>query len=500
MTRNFNTPLALIMHHLHISSVELASAIHVDPSLISRWKNKKRPFNSSSVHYSSIINFILEYDKRLEYRNIALFLSDYIPNITFSSRQDVYQALDLWLSGYYYQCPSEHSIRHLHEMPITSVSIIKGDQEKKEALLHILDITLSFNVKKKLYLLFDDSTDDLLVQSSFYELWIQRLHEIIRKGHDVYFIYNSNSAYSNIVNLHNFLYLTQFPNYHAYFLRKNAIPYFDLYVLDETLAMTSFSAVSDGRKGCLFSFSHLEIVKQMKKQFENILLYCEKPFSHNEHINIPRVFQPLKSIAYIKQRVMFYTTSPFNFPVTPKTFKKVLEYNRFTAKDISSTLEEYESIIYNPFTQLRGDFCTYLMNTDSFHESIHKPSYNLFPKLLSDKEIILPKELYSLYIEEFLKYLYAQKNIHSNSSMAVISDKAQKPPKDIFIYAVNNLCTYISSDLLQYGDNHLVITSPLFTNDIYDYLEHLHIEMSEDNYNNNRLIVLLNQILHDLQK
>ena len=199
------SPLSLILDHLHISAVDLAAGIHVDPSLISRWRNKNRKFNSSSAHYSNTLNFILDQDERINYQNIAIFLMDYMPEAAITNREEAYKALDLWMSGHFSVSPYETLPPSVDNANVADVGIIKGERQKKEALLYALDTTLMLPERKHLYLMFDDSTDRILEQESFYIPWIQRLHEIIKKGHEISFIYSSDFFRSCIVDLDNFL-------------------------------------------------------------------------------------------------------------------------------------------------------------------------------------------------------------------------------------------------------------------------------------------------------
>ena len=68
------TQLSLILDHLFIKSKDMASAIHVDASMVSRWRTGKRMLNNRSEHYANIIAFILDWDERMSYQNIISFL------------------------------------------------------------------------------------------------------------------------------------------------------------------------------------------------------------------------------------------------------------------------------------------------------------------------------------------------------------------------------------------------------------------------------------------
>ncbi|MCB6993849.1 hypothetical protein LI177_10185 [bacterium 210820-DFI.6.37] len=492
-----SSPLSLIMNHLHITSVELACAIHVDPSLISRWRSKQRPFNSSSVHYENVLNYILEKDTRLQYQNIALLLMDHIPDIKIHDRDSAYQALDLWMLGNYHEPVVSAPLTDLSNLAVADVGIIKGTKQKKDSLLYLLDSALNLPSKKKLYLLFDDSTDSLLEQRSFYELWIQRLREVVEMGHEVYYIYNSSTFYSNIINLDNFLYLLQFSNYHVFYVRKNSIPYFDLYVLENVFALTSFSTASDNRKNILCSFAHPEIVKQMQNQCESVLLHCECPFDHHEK-KIEQIAPILNGLQYSTHKIYIYTTSPFAFPIRPAEFRKILEYNSLSEEALQKALEQYENFIYKPLMKQNNSECHFLFNINTLSEVLEKPTHILFPKLLSEQELVLPKQYYSIYLEEILEYLSSPQDSDFSFPISVTSNVYHNLPGNILVYSVGDLCTYICSEVFRHRENHLFFTNPLFTNEIYDYLEQMDLSLPEESRNNRHLRLLIQQFLQDL--
>ena len=71
------TRLSVLMQYLHIKVLDLAEYLHIDPSLVSRWKNGNRPLLPDSAHFDNIIEYIFNRDKRAAYTNIKVFLKEY---------------------------------------------------------------------------------------------------------------------------------------------------------------------------------------------------------------------------------------------------------------------------------------------------------------------------------------------------------------------------------------------------------------------------------------
>lgn len=487
------SPLSLILDHLHISAVDLAAGIHVDPSLISRWRNKNRKFNSSSAHYSNTLNFILDQDERINYQNIAIFLMDYMPEAAITNREEAYKALDLWMSGHFSVSPYETLPPSVDNANVADVGIIKGERQKKEALLYALDTTLMLPERKHLYLMFDDSTDRILEQESFYIPWIQRLHEIIKKGHEISFIYSSDFFRSCIVDLDNFLCLCFSPNFHAYYMPKGAIPAFDLCILEDVLALTNFTPSIGDKKTTLYSFTHPDIVRRLQLQYENQLISCELLVNHDDK-KIRQVAITLKGIQHMGQKLSVYDSTPFVFPIRPENFQKILVYNGFSAPEIEAIMMRYLTFIYHPCLSSNFNDCQFLLNMDGIFDALDQYQCIFLPKLLSNKDIVIPKTLYYLYLKEIFDYVSNPESSEINVEIAMVTDSCTGLPRDTTVYAVDNLCAYINTYSTPNEAKHLLFTNPFVAADAYRYLENLRIGLPEENKNMTQLLLILNQM------
>lgn len=68
MPNRYKSNLAYLMSSLNISGKELSEVIHVDVSLISKWKNKKRKINKKAPHFENLIDYFIKIDKINQYR------------------------------------------------------------------------------------------------------------------------------------------------------------------------------------------------------------------------------------------------------------------------------------------------------------------------------------------------------------------------------------------------------------------------------------------------
>lgn len=57
--------IGFFIDSLHIKTVSMAAALHVDASLISKWKNGKRILTDKSMYFDDVIAYFLEQNRNL---------------------------------------------------------------------------------------------------------------------------------------------------------------------------------------------------------------------------------------------------------------------------------------------------------------------------------------------------------------------------------------------------------------------------------------------------
>lgn len=500
MNNKSPSSLALIMDVLHITAVDMAANIHVDPSLISRWKTGKRPFNNSSGHYENVLNYIIDMDEAINYQNIGFFMKSYFPDIEIKTRDDVYKLLDLWFSMNAKNQIGILSDNNSDTSTSAIVQIVKSRKEKCASLLNMLEMALTLPSETKLFLMFDTSTDSLFDEPGFYSAWIQKLIRIADSSHEIYCIYNNDSFYTCIVNLKNFMHLCQTGNFHTYYTNKSFTSFFDLLVLENTLAITNFVNSVHSEKYTLFLFSHHELIKIFEKEYFYYLSNCKPIFEKEENCN--HIWQLLSSIQYIEPKVSIYSTTPFCFPISPRLLKIILNDNDFDEETKKEALDRYSRFFYNPFLK-KTEKCAYLqLKTDEIRKALNNP-YNIFlPDILlgSDKQIFIPRKHYALCMKELLAHIQSPEKSPLNISVSLILNTDFDLPSNTIVYTAENLYTYMCSFSSNETPKVFFSSNSLFSKDIYDYLENIYENLSEKEYNKHHISQIISHILYEFEK
>ena len=133
MTKQPVTPLAYLMDMLYIQGTQLAKAVHVDRTIISRWKNGRAELNMISQYFSDIVNAILDINKQQGIKTLERFFSS-INNAEIQGRDELYEYVARWLVSKDFEKEFKEPDNG-NSLYNASYKIYKGPSVKREAIL-----------------------------------------------------------------------------------------------------------------------------------------------------------------------------------------------------------------------------------------------------------------------------------------------------------------------------------------------------------------------------
>ncbi len=487
------TQLSLILDHLFIKSKDIAAAIHVDAAMISRWRTGKRVLNNRTEHYAHIIDFILDWDERMNYQNIIVFLMDYYPDSTYKTREDVYNAVDMWLSDIN-TASSASSGTALTSSQSSSIqmNILDTTAQKKNAMLYLLDVAISLSDNRDLYILMDAFADKLLNEETFYSNWIERLKLAAARGINVHFIYSSYFLSSSIIDMNNFLKLCFSQNFHAYYMPKSSGYPIMLCVLDGSFAISNFVHIPNEKNPAYFSFSDKKLLYRFRHYYKEQLKNCQL---FTKYYNYPDYFFDHTDFSADSERKLCcYDATPFLFPVPPEIFEEILEYNAFDEKTKSLIMDRYRAIIYDPFMTANNVFThNLIIDINEMERVLGNAKQITMCRILTDREIIIPRKYFAVYISYIHDFIKEQMNSdHPPFDIFLITDTNASLPRDASIYTMGGLFAHIYSYPM---NRYMMITNPSIAADIYIYMKKIWDELPEENHYTKSSLLLLKKLL-----
>ena len=89
--------LGMLMENFGISGKDLAAMLHIDSSLVSKWRSGKRLLRPNSVYTNQIIRYAMELDRAYEYARLRMLMSEDYVNIFKVTASELSMFLKDWL-------------------------------------------------------------------------------------------------------------------------------------------------------------------------------------------------------------------------------------------------------------------------------------------------------------------------------------------------------------------------------------------------------------------
>ncbi len=148
MPKPTTTPLGYLMDMLYIQGTQLAKMVHVDRTVVSRWKNGRTELNMKSGYFDDIVKALLDINEQQGLGTLERFFSS-LTQKTVDKRKELQKLVSTWLV-------SKEFDRQFKETDTTgslynaSYKIFKGISGKWDAMQYMMDVLGSLSDRELL--------------------------------------------------------------------------------------------------------------------------------------------------------------------------------------------------------------------------------------------------------------------------------------------------------------------------------------------------------------
>jgi transcriptional regulator with XRE-family HTH domain len=199
--------LAFLMETMGITGAELARALHIDDSLVSKWKSGKRRLSQKNNYLKKISNYILLVDERTGYRFVKQLLREYDPGNDLESIDNLSNCLCRWLSE---QKPYEFTLgalfyrNNLRDAYHAGFKVYRGNTGRRAAVLEFFDAVLSMPEGQQLLLVSQEDMSWMLEDLTFLNTWKHKLTEVIKRNNKIKIIHWVDRNIENLTAIINY--------------------------------------------------------------------------------------------------------------------------------------------------------------------------------------------------------------------------------------------------------------------------------------------------------
>ena len=139
-----------IMNLLNLAAVDVAQALYVSPSHVSRWKTGSRDLKATSSYFQQLVDLFLSVNEQLGTHPLEQFLLPDFDPAHPEPPEAVQASLERRLRQFLIQQGEE--ARTTHTVPGSSVQVLVGLENRIEALKQFFEHVLTLNPKPDLYI------------------------------------------------------------------------------------------------------------------------------------------------------------------------------------------------------------------------------------------------------------------------------------------------------------------------------------------------------------
>lgn len=339
MKRKALSTFGLIMNSLNIQTVSLSRALHVDASLISKWKTGDRPLSEKSVYFEDIVDYFLKESKKQGHRPLTETLMNLYPHIDLSDDSQIALLLRQALLGTpSYESSTEQRILHDGARSVPT-AVFEGNAGKRAAILKLLDYAEAMTVPGTLIFINSEEYDWFLEDPAFSLQFTERIIGLLKRGfHSKFVIYYSDfkEHFLHFFNACSPLIFHRNVEWFFYEYYDESILNVSFFIVNQAVSLLSLSG--DRTASTTMIFTDNSVVLGHEVLANHVLSKCAPLFSNFAPSQIADI---VNDISHARRSDAFYSylPAPAFISVNQALLKEVLENNSIDEENTRKCLE-----------------------------------------------------------------------------------------------------------------------------------------------------------------
>lgn len=423
------SPLGFLLESLSITTVSLSRELHVDASLVSKWKSGKRQLKSNSIYFDSIVDFIIDESEKSNHHILARSLSEIFPMDKIDKTDD--------LEPFVRTVLSKNELINNITSDITSdginhcvkVSSYEQNEGRRQAISKLLNFAESMPTPGKIVFIDSDEYEWLLEDDNFAFKFCKRMRSLLNKGFKAKFVIHFYSYKKRLVKFFDkFSLLVFHPNiewyYHEYY-DENAL-HLSQFIIDKSISLLGVSASQNSSTTMVFTDSS-SIIKHWSMA-ESVINCSNELFIK---FDTDRCREVVDYVNVIRKRgtVYSYLPSPAFVSTSSDIIHEILVDNNVSDKNIERCIELNKSMKNMIKSQYHGLYdiperIVYLFHLEELVKRARSSQFiSCSLSLMSEKPIKVSKLQYSKALRELAISL--QK--YDNLEIVLVSENDKVP-------------------------------------------------------------------------
>lgn len=427
------TRLELLMKLTGVTGKAIAGSLHVDMSLVSRWKNGKRSLKYNVEQLEKICDFFLSSHNGTYYniiKKIAISENqDKCVTEDGISNNDIKRNLSRWLlqemSFDDYIAFEHNKTDGADEADDIFYLSFKGNLGRRQSVMAFLEKLLSLKQSQHILILNQEDSDWLREDKAFFNEWQSMMIKILNLGHHITLILG-NYGKSNELLFEIFewmpLYLTGRVSTYVEPYNKRLDISQSFYLADNLFSLNGYNIKNNSNRFTAFTNDKLTVQSQ-RMLIEQFMSECKEMIKVYDQSNIEKIADTIIKIGENNDNSYFMSDELFFTNMTYDLLNEILNYNNCTANEKKRALGFYQQLNQNFGQNITVFENHHIYNYKSLERCIKQESYqNHHLSIVTGCPIVITRKHFIQHIEQTINRLYE----NDSFKIALIFDE-QKP-------------------------------------------------------------------------
>ncbi|MDD4263939.1 MAG: helix-turn-helix transcriptional regulator [Firmicutes bacterium] len=420
-----NRRLIILMRALNITGKELADAIHIDTSLVSKWKTGARHLSASSIHLQNMVEYFIYKDQGSGDNIIRDIVLQYDPEADLTDKNAVHTYLNKWLTDPQYSIfPTAEVASTLSEQEAgfysTGLKVYKGNKGRQIAVLTFLDYVLTLPKGQRLLLISQEDLSWLLEDKEFLHAWQTKLIQVLRKQHQIRIIHWVDRAAGNLASiLYEWLPLHLSGGIEAFYSPVYVQPMMSstLFVVEQAVAVIGMTADDPSRNRYTALVMDPFSIKQAEWAFNHLLEKCRPLVDVHSKMDFNKIIEENLVTGRCNQITYLDTNAPLFTSMSRELLFSVLESNDVDEHATKKCIECYDHFTDNNHSSVKQIVSLAALKKAVLEEKV----YNHELSVITGYDIFISKKQFMNHLQDIIT---AYTN-HLDWEIAIEEEKTQ---------------------------------------------------------------------------
>lgn len=454
-----------IMNYTNTPTVQMAQTLHIDASLVSKWKTGARNLSAKSIYFSDVVDFFITANNEIENYALKDALLSFYPLEDLSNEANLRATLVKILSHKNLTHPNANDRSCFDSTAETTVRVYDNEEGLRTAIFSLLDMAEAMNIPGDLTFAEADSFIWMIHSEAYANEFCQRIVSLLNKGFHAKFIlqYSDNKEDTLIffkichqLIFHRNIEWFYYENYNKPPVRIS------FYMLNSALSILCMSSSDQISQSCVYLNS--AVILNHQKLIDKLLDNCQHLFKNYGLLKFVNV---VNDIYQFRKRGAVYAilSAPAFIAVEPELMQSVLKANHVSKEKIALCLDinsKFREKTNHSDNSLKNSLF-YIFRLESMIKRTMTPFISTSLSLLCDQSIHVSHQYYAQALRNIADLLL--KNDKLNVILVTNSDKIQLPK-------VNCWCNQNSWIFQMDSEGFRLSDEPSIVGAISSHLEH----------------------------